>query len=70
MNSTYELVLNKFFNVRRTGRKREKPTEEKVRERGGGPLSYFFSAQDFLAAFLIFPQFSRLNQPERSVRRL
>ena len=37
---------------------------------GGDPISYFFSALDFLAAFLIFPPFSRLNQPERSVRRL
>ena len=51
------------------GEKREKPREEKVKG-GGGPLSYFFSAQDFLAAFLIFPQFSRPNQPGRSVHKL
>ena len=54
MNSTYdlswELVLNKFFNVRRTGRKRERPTEEKVRERGGGgadPFPIFFLRKIF-----------------------
>ena len=38
INSTYDLSwklgLNKFRNERRTGRKREKPREEKVRERG------------------------------------
>ena len=53
MNSTYDLRtgLNKFFNVRRTGRKREKPTEEKVRERGGGgggaPFPIFFLRKIF-----------------------
>ena len=75
INSTYDLSwklgLNKFCNERRTGRKREKPREEKVREGGGRtPFLFSFSAQDFLAAFLIFPQFSRPNQPGRSVHRL
>ena len=58
--------MNKFFNVRRTGRKREKPREEKVRERGAGgdPLSHFFSAQDFLAAFLISLNFLVLTSPK------
>ena len=51
------------------GEKREKPREEKVR--GVEDLfPIFFSAQDFLAAFLIFPQFSRPNQPGRSVHKL
>ena len=32
--------------------KREKPRQEKVKERAGRTLLFFFSAQDFLAVFL------------------
>lgn len=48
------------------GEKREKPREEKVKERAGRTLLLFFSAQVFLAVFLIFLLlgFPLQSQPE------
>ena len=44
--------------------------EAEGRESKGGGGEKTLSAQDFLPAFLIFPQFSRPNQPGRSAHRL
>ena len=48
------------------GKKREKPREEKVKEREGRTLLLIFSVRDFLAVFLIFRLlgFLVLTQPE------